>query len=76
MKARRDAFARRLGVALPIIAAPMAGAAGVDLAIAAAQAGALASLPCALLTPEQMRDAVAQVRAAVAAPLNLNFLLP
>lgn len=73
MKTRRDAFARRLGVRHPIIAAPMAGAAGVDLAIAAAQGGALASLPCALLSGEHMRGQAAAVRAAVEAPINLNF---
>ena len=72
MKARRDAFARRLGVRHPIIAAPMAGAAGVDLAIAASQGGALGSLPCALLSPDQMRDQAAQVRAAASGPINLN----
>ena len=73
MNARRDAFARRIGVRLPIVVAPMAGAAGPELTIAAAGAGALAALPCALLTPEQIGDQVAQVRAAVSAPINLNF---
>ncbi len=73
MTARRTAFAERLGVRLPIIVAPMAGAAGPDLAVAAARAGALAPLPCALLAPDQMRDQAALVRAGVRAPINLNF---
>lgn len=61
------------GAALPIVQAPMAGAAGVELAAAAIGAGALGSLPCALLTTEQVRAQVAQVRAAAGGPLNLNF---
>jgi len=34
----------------PIVLAPMAGAMDADLIIAAAQGGALGSLPCALLS--------------------------
>jgi nitronate monooxygenase len=45
-----------LGAALPIIQAPMAGAQGSELAIAVCNAGALGSLPCALLSPEAMRN--------------------
>jgi nitronate monooxygenase len=64
---------QRLGIDRPILVAPMAGAAGPDLAIAAMKAGALGSLPCALLTPEQISEQVAQVRAATHGPINLNF---
>jgi nitronate monooxygenase len=73
MRARRDALARRIGVKLPIVAAPMAGAAGPELAIAALKAGALGSLPCALLSPEQMREQSAHVRTATGGPVHLNF---
>jgi nitronate monooxygenase len=66
-------FLALTGAAAPIVQAPMAGAGGVALAIAAGRGGALASLPAAMLTPEQLRDQVAQVRAATQAPLNLNF---
>lgn len=66
-------FADLLGSRLPIIAAPMAGAAGVDLAIAAIEGGAVGSLPCALLTAEEARAQVAAVRARCRGPLNLNF---
>ena len=41
---------------LPIVLAPMAGAMDVDLVIAAAQGGALGSLPCAMLSVEKTRD--------------------
>lgn len=61
------------GAALPIVQAPMAGAAGVELAAAAIGAGALGSLPGALLSPEQLRAQVTEVRSRVPGPLNLNF---
>jgi len=61
------------GAAMPIVQAPMAGAGGVTLATAAIRGGALGSLPCALLSAEQVRAQVAAVRAAARGPLNLNF---
>ena len=57
----------------PIIQAPMAGAHDERLAIAVAQAGGQGSLPCALLAPDGIRAQVAAFRAAVRAPVNLNF---
>ena len=57
----------------PIIAAPMAGAAGVALAVAAIEGGALGSLPCALLSADQVRAQVGEVRGRANGPLNLNF---
>ena len=51
----------------------MAGAGGEALAIAAMKGGALGSLPCATLAPDQVRAQVAAVHAAVAGPINLNF---
>jgi nitronate monooxygenase len=63
----------RIGARAPIIQAPMAGAAGPALAIAAIRGGAVGSLPCALLTPEQVIAQAGAVRAAAKGPLNLNF---
>ena len=51
----------------------MAGAAGVALCVAAIEGGAVGSLPCGMLSPEQLRDQAAQVRARVSGPMNLNF---
>ncbi len=51
----------------------MANAGGADLCIASIEGGALGSLPCAMLTSDQMREQVAEVRSRVAGPLNLNF---
>lgn len=63
-----------LGTSLPMIQAPMAGPNDHALAAAAASAGALGSLPCAMLSAEQIRAEVARFREAVPGrPLNLNF---
>jgi nitronate monooxygenase len=66
-------FEALLGSRFPIIQAPMAGAGGVELAVAAIEGGAVGSLPCAMLAPEEVRAQVAQVRARAAGPINLNF---
>src|SRR5664279_5049894 len=57
----------------PILLAPMAGIMDAELAIAAAQGGALASLPCAMLSVEKAREQVNIIRQRVAAPVNMNF---
>ncbi|MDO8902568.1 MAG: nitronate monooxygenase, partial [Phenylobacterium sp.] len=61
------------GVEHPILQAPMAGASGVALAVAVSRAGGLGALPCALLTPDQVRQQVTEYRQAATGPLNLNF---
>ncbi len=62
-----------LGIELPILQAPMAGAQGSALAIAVARAGGLGALPCAMLSPEAMAEELAAFRAATDAPVNVNF---
>jgi nitronate monooxygenase len=57
----------------PIIAAPMAGAAGVELAVTTIEGGALGSLPCGMLLTDQVRSQVSEVRSRSRGPLNLNF---
>lgn len=69
-----DRFARLIGSEHPIVLAPMANAGGVDLCVGAMHGGAVGSLPCALLSVEQVRQQVGQVRASATGPLNLNFL--
>jgi nitronate monooxygenase len=61
------------GVELPIVQAPMANSSTPEMALAARQAGGLGSIPCASLTPDQARAAVALVRAGSKGPVNLNF---
>jgi nitronate monooxygenase len=57
----------------PIVLAPMAGVMDADLVIAAAQGGALGSLPCAMLSVEKAREQVNIIRQRVSAPVNMNF---
>jgi nitronate monooxygenase len=57
----------------PIVLAPMAGAMDADLAAEVSAAGGLGSLPCAMLTPTQLRGQFAQIRARTDKPVNLNF---
>ncbi|HEY0234176.1 MAG TPA: nitronate monooxygenase family protein [Afipia sp.] len=58
---------------VPIVQAPMAGVQDVDVMIGAAQGGALASLPCAMLSAEKMREQIGIFRQRVSAPVNMNF---
>src|SRR6476619_2026652 len=57
----------------PIVLAPMAGAMDQELVIAAAEGGALGSLPCAMITADKAREQVSIIRQRVSAPINLNF---
>src|SRR3954468_24585867 len=59
----------------PIVQAPMAGVMDADLVIAAAQGGALGSLPCAMLSAEKAREQFKVIRQRVSAPVNLNFFV-
>ena len=61
------------GIELPIIQAPMAGSVGSEMAIAVSEAGGLGSLPCAMLSPEQMRNELGIIRQRTSRPINLNF---
>ena len=62
-----------LGTELPIIQAPMAGVQAGDLAVAVSEAGALGSLPCAMLDPDAVREELAAIRARTTRPVNVNF---
>jgi nitronate monooxygenase len=66
-------FLDRVGCEHPIVQAPMAAAGGVDLCVAAIEGGALGSLPCALLSADQVRSQVGEVRQRARGPINLNF---
>lgn len=66
-------MASTLNITIPIIQAPMAGVQDWRLAAAVASAGALGSLPCGMLSADQVVAEVAAFRQATSAPLNLNF---
>jgi nitronate monooxygenase len=62
-----------LGIDLPIIQAPMAGAQGHALAAAVSNAGGLGSLPCALLDPKSLRQELQALTGQTSRPYNVNF---
>ena len=68
-----NSIAQLFGCKLPIIQAPMAGVQDSALAIAACQAGALGSLPAAMLSPDTLREELTRIQAATSAPCNVNF---
>ena len=68
-----QAFCKQLGISQALIQAPMAGVQGSALAIAVCGAGGLGSLPCAMLSPEQIQSEIEAIRAATNQPYNLNF---
>ncbi len=61
-----------LGTALALIQAPMAGAQDARLALAVSEAGALGSLPAAMLAPEALERELQTLQAA-GRPYNVNF---
>ncbi len=63
-----------IGIELPIIQAPMAGANGSAMAIAVSKAGGLGSLPCAMLDAATARAEIGVIRQQAAKPVNVNFL--
>lgn len=62
-----------LGIEIPIVQGPMAGVQDWQLAAAVSKAGGLGSLPCAMLSPEQIVEQTEKIRAATDRPFNLNF---
>ena len=62
-----------LKLEIPIIQAPMAGSDSVALARSVSSTGALGSLACALLSPDDVREAVRAIRHEMTRPFNLNF---
>ncbi len=62
-----------LGIELPIIQAPMAGVQGSALAVGVCNAGGLGSLPCAMLSPDALRQELAALRSQTSRQFNVNF---
>ena len=62
-----------LGIELPIIQAPMAGSQDSRLAIAVSNAGALGSLPCAMLSADGLHKELTAMREQSGKPYNVNF---
>jgi nitronate monooxygenase len=69
-----DALLGRLGVRHPVIQAPMAGGLTPPAMIAAvSNAGALGSLGAAYLSPDEIREAVAEIRRLTDRPFAVNL---
>ncbi|WP_281706405.1 NAD(P)H-dependent flavin oxidoreductase [Aeromonas taiwanensis] len=62
-----------LGMRYPIIQAPMAGVQNSALAMAATGAGALGSLPAAMLSGDELRQELIRLAASGPGPFNINF---
>ncbi|MDO5532397.1 nitronate monooxygenase family protein [Sutterella sp.] len=74
--ARIADFCGRLGIALPVMNAPMTGVAGVAMAAAVSEAGGLGVLPVGRMTPGEITQAVAQIRALTEKPFALSIRIP
>jgi nitronate monooxygenase len=61
------------GIELPIIQVPMAGANLSEMVIAVSEAGGLGSLPCGLLSKEQIRSELGSIRQRTFRSINVNF---
>jgi len=62
-----------LGLALPVIQAPLAGVQNSRLALAVCAAGGLGSLPAAMLSLDQLRAELSALKAGTERPWNVNF---
>jgi nitronate monooxygenase len=62
-----------LGIDVPIIQAPMAGASGAEMAIAVSEAGGLGSMPCAMLDSVKASAEIGTIRQRTNKPINVNF---
>jgi nitronate monooxygenase len=65
----------RLGLAVPLIQAPMAGTSTPAMAAAVSNAGALGSIAVGTLMPERAARDIAQVREATDRPFNVNLFV-
>ncbi len=73
---RANDFAAELGLALPLLLAPMAGSCPPSLSIAVARAGGMGACGCLLMQPSEIEGWVAAFRKAGEFPLQLNVWTP
>src|SRR5262245_34838501 len=74
MNVKIRAFCARLGIAHPIIQAPMGGGGSTpELVAAVSNAGGLGFLAAAYLTPAQTAEAIAEVRKRTTKPFGVNL---
>ncbi len=73
---RVENFNRRLGIRVPILLAPMAGACPPSLSIAVAEAGGLGACGALVMKPEEIAAWANEFRAASAGPFQMNLWIP
>ncbi len=69
-------FTEKLGISLPLIAAPMAGISTPELAAAVCRAGGLGMLAADLQMPEEIEADVKKLRSLTDAPFAVNLRIP
>ena len=75
MSGARRPLTDLLGVEHALVQAPMAGVQGSGLAVAVSNAGALGSLPCAMLDAARLRAELDAIRAGTTKSYNVNFFV-
>lgn len=73
---RAEDFADRLGIRLPILLAPMAGACPPSLSIAVANAGGLGACGALLMSPDEIKGWSDEFRDGSAGPFQMNLWIP
>ncbi|HEX4809438.1 MAG TPA: nitronate monooxygenase, partial [Bryobacteraceae bacterium] len=66
-----ETYRELLRIEHPIIQAPMAGVQTSALAIAVSNAGGLGSLPCAMLSPAEIRAELSTMQSRTDRPVNV-----
>ncbi|NND92146.1 MAG: nitronate monooxygenase [Granulosicoccus sp.] len=73
---RAASFAERLGLRVPVMLAPMAGACPPSLSIAVCEAGGLGACGALLMSPEEIQRWAGDVRAQTGGPFQMNIWVP
>ena len=74
--ARAEAFATRLGIRVPILLAPMAGACSPSLSIAVANAGGMGACGALLMKPEEIAAWCEEFRSLSQGEFQINLWIP
>jgi nitronate monooxygenase len=75
-RARAENFAARLGIRLPILLAPMAGACPPSLSVAVANAGGLGACGALMMKPDEIRDWSTEFREGSRGDFQINLWIP
>jgi nitronate monooxygenase len=73
---RAEDFAQRLGIRIPILLAPMAGACPPSLSIAVANAGGLGACGALMMQPEEIKSWSDEFRRGSAGGFQINLWIP